>query len=43
MDKELVDKIKNSKDKIMRIFYDCFPEEFHPVVDVRRKEENDEN
>lgn len=48
IDKELLDKIKNSKDKIMKIFYDCFPEEFRPDVfvidfDVRRKEENDEN
>lgn len=26
MDKELLNKIKNSKDKIMRIIYDCYPE-----------------
>lgn len=43
MDKALLDKIKNSKDKIMNIFYDCYPEERRPEVDARRKEETDEN
>ena len=41
MDKELVDKIKNSKDKIMRIIYDCFPEGWS--LNAQKREGNDEN
>lgn len=43
IDKELLDKIKNSKDKIMKIFYDCYPEERRLEADAQKREENDEN